>query len=201
LSSLVPRQDERATGVLIDVMRRLHRPAPAETGLPELTRRGDSFTWYLRDHQGDDPLPRQLVERASRLFAELCATATERVVLHGDLHHDNVLADHLPADDVLDGGARWVAIDPHGFVGDPGYELGALLYNPPGPASEDGLVTDLLFERIEQLAAGLDLPMERVVAWGFVQAMLSEVWNAEGCGPVGGRPLRVARALLPHLPG
>jgi streptomycin 6-kinase len=192
LSSWVPRQDGPATGVLIDVMHRLHRPAPAETALPDLLTHGDAFTQYLRDHQGDDPLPRLLVERASRLFTELCATATERVVLHGDLHHDNVLAD---------GRDSWVAIDPHGVVGDRGYELGALLYNPPGPADEDDVVTNLLFARIEQLSAGLDLPFERVVAWGFVQAVLSEVWTATDGGPVGRRPLRVAHALLPELPG
>jgi len=197
LSSLVPRQDERATEVLIDAIRRLHRPAPVEIALPDLLTHGDAFTQYLRDHQGDEPLPRHLVERASRLFVELCATATERVVLHGDLHHDNVLADHGPAG----GPEQWLAIDPHGVVGDPGYELGAMLYNPPGPTSEDDIVMDLLFARIEQLAAGLDLPRERVVAWGFVQAVLSEVWNSQGSGPVGRRPLRVARALLPQLPG
>jgi streptomycin 6-kinase len=61
-------------------------------------------------------------------------------------------------------------------------------------------VTNLLFARIEQLSAGLDLPLERVVAWGFVQAVLSEVWTATDGGHVGRRPLRVARALLPELP-
>jgi hypothetical protein len=39
----------------------------------------------------------------------------------------------------------------------------------------------------------------RVVAWGFVQAVLSEVWTAQTTAPVGSRPLDVALALLPRL--
>jgi streptomycin 6-kinase len=34
--------------------------------------------------------------------------------------------------------------------------------------------------RIEQLADGFGLPLDRVVAWGFVMGVLSEVWTAQG---------------------
>jgi streptomycin 6-kinase len=190
VSALGFGRDEEATAVLISLMRRLHRPAPPGRSLPELAARSALFSAYLRRHPGDDPLPRHLVERAGRLFDELCATATGRVVLHGDLHHDNVLrADREP----------WLAIDPHGAVGDPGYELGALLYNPD-PARSEGGALALLPARIEQLADGLAMPVGRVVAWGFVQAVLSEVWTAEGAGLVGGVPLQVALSLLARLP-
>ncbi|GAA4589629.1 streptomycin 6-kinase [Actinoplanes octamycinicus] len=188
--SLVPDRDEAATATLIEVIRRLHRPAPPGIPIPELAARRASFDGHLGRFPGDDPLPRHLVERAGHLLTELCATATERVVLHGDLHHDNVLtADREP----------WLAIDPHGVVGDPGYEIGAMLYNPD-PMDDDDTVLKLVPARIEQLADGLGMPIERVVAWGFVQAVLSEVWNAEGVGKGTGRPLRLAHLLLPRLP-
>ncbi|MEV4275553.1 aminoglycoside phosphotransferase family protein [Actinoplanes xinjiangensis] len=190
VTSLTPRDDAAATSVLIEVIRRLHRPAPDGVALPELSGRIRSFRGHLRRFPGDGPLPRQLVERAAGLFAELCATATGRVVLHGDLHHDNVLAAEREP---------WLAIDPHGVVGDPGYEVGAMLYNPDPHAPGDA-VLDAAEARIEQLADGLDMPRERVVAWGFVQAVLSEVWSCEGDGMVSGRPLRLARRLLPLLP-
>jgi streptomycin 6-kinase len=106
------------------------------------------------------------------------------VVVHGDLHHDNVLRS---------GRAGWLAIDPHGWVGDPGFDAGPLLYNPdPGRAADDLLAP--VSRRVEQLADGMDVPDERVVRWGFVAAMLSEVWSAED-GEAGGRPLAVARLL------
>ena len=92
----------------------------------------------------------------------------------------------------------WLAIDPHGLVGDPGYETGALLYNPD-PERRDSALLALVPARIEQLADGLGLPTERVVAWGFVKAVLSEVWTAQGSGTLGSRALDVARQLLPRL--
>lgn len=186
---LVPERDEAATFVLIDVMRRLHRPAPDGIALPELSRRVASFDDHLHRFPGQGPIPRHLVERARGLFAELCATAAERVVLHGDLHHDNVLAA---------GREPWLAIDPHGVVGDPGYELGALLYNPEPRGGDE--VLNLLPGRIEQLADGLGMPIERVVAWGFVQAVLSEVWLFQADDARSMRSLRVAHQLWPRLP-
>ncbi|AEV87389.1 aminoglycoside/hydroxyurea antibiotic resistance kinase [Actinoplanes sp. SE50] len=187
--SLVPDRDEDATAALIGVIRGLHRPAPPGIALPELAARRATFDEHLRRFPDDGPLPRHLVERAGRLLTELCETAIERVVLHGDLHHDNVLAA---------GREPWLVIDPHGLTGDPGYEIGAMLYNPY--PMDDDTVLRLVPGRIEQLADGLDIPIERVVAWGFVQAVLSEVWNATGDGIATGRPLRLASLLLPRLP-
>jgi streptomycin 6-kinase len=116
-------------------------------------------------------------------------------VLHGDLHHDNILrATREP----------WLAIDPHGIVGDPGYELGALLFNPD-PDNRDEALTALVPSRVEQLADELSAPIDRVVAWGFVKAMLSDVWSTEPWSPSAdwspiSRALDVARMLLPRLP-
>lgn len=186
---LVPARDEEATAAVIEVIRRLHRPPPENCALPDLGEtEGASFAEHLRRFPGDDPLPRRLVERAANLFTELRADA-EKVVLHGDLHHDNVLrAEREP----------WLAIDPHGYVGDPGYETGALLYNPdPGDRDEERL--KLVSPRIEQLADGLGMPRERVEAWGFVVAVLSEVWTTEDGGAPDGGPLDVAFHLLPRL--
>jgi streptomycin 6-kinase len=195
LRTLAAADDERATAVLIDVMRRLHRPAPALSGpvlpglaLPELAAREAAFAAHLARYPGDDwPIPRRLVQHAAGLMRELCGSAARRVVLHGDLHHDNVLAA---------GWEPWLVIDPHGVLGDPGYEIGAALYNP----LDDEAVPRLLPARVEQFADGLGMPVDRVVAWGFVQAVLSEVWDAEGGHPAPGQALQVALALRSRLP-
>jgi streptomycin 6-kinase len=188
-SALVPAGDATATAALIGAARRLHRPPPAGCTLPHLRADGEAFRSHLDRFPGDDPLPRRLVERAADLFADLCASSPADVVLHGDLHHDNVLsADREP----------WLAIDPHGVVGDPGFDCGAMLYNPDPPRRDAGLLA-LVPARIDQLAEGLAMPVDRVVAWGFVMGVLSEVWTAQG-GEVGSRALDVATLLLPRLP-
>jgi streptomycin 6-kinase len=143
-ATLVPARDEEATAALVEVGRRLHRPPPPGCTLPELREESESFRAHRHRFPGDDPLPRYLVERAGALFDELCASAPEYVTLHGDLHHDNVLrAQREP----------WLAIDPHGLVGDPGYDCGAILYNPDPERREDDLLA-LVPARIEQLADG-----------------------------------------------
>ena len=130
------------------------------------------------------------MQRAAGLFDELCASSPARVVLHGDLHHDNVL--HATRE-------PWLAIDPKGLVGDPGYETAALLYNP-WPDRRDRELLLLVPARIEQLAAGLAMALDRVVAWGFVKAVLSEVWRCGSGMPPRSRALDVAELLWPRLP-
>jgi streptomycin 6-kinase len=182
LASLVPHDDQEATALLVEAGRRLHRVPPTGCTLPHLRSDGEDFRDYLRRFPGAGPMPRRLVERAAELFEALCDSADDRV-LHGDLHHDNVLRS----------GRQWRAIDPHGKVGDPGFDWGPMLYNPDPPRRDPELLR-LVPARIEQLADGGRMPVERVRAWGFVMAVLSEVWNAEG-GSVGTRALDVAVLL------
>ncbi|GIG85787.1 aminoglycoside phosphotransferase family protein [Plantactinospora endophytica] len=193
LRDLVPSQDAEATSVAAAVLRRLAVPAPPDCALPDLSSYGAGFDDYLRVHGDGGPLPSDLVGRAGGLMRELCASATERTVLHGDLHHDNILrAEREP----------WLAIDPHGLVGDPGFEVGALLYNPE-PDDRDPALTALVPARVEQLADLLAMPVDRVVGWSFVMAVLSDVWTAEDWKPgdpsPASRALDVARLLLPRL--
>jgi streptomycin 6-kinase len=72
-----------------------------------------------------------------------------------------------------------------------------MLYNPEPDRREDSLLA-LVPARIEQLADGFGLPLDRVVAWGFVMGVLSEVWTAEA-GTPGSRALDVATLLEPRL--
>jgi streptomycin 6-kinase len=188
VAALVRHDDTAATAALIGVGRRLHRPVPPGCTLPELSGERESFRSYLARFPRDDPLPRHLVVRAAGLFDELCASAPDRHVLHGDLHHDNVLRARREP---------WLAIDPHGVVGDRGYDCGAMLYNPEMDRREEGLLA-LVPARIEQLADGFGLPVDRVTAWGFVMGVLSEVWTAAG-GTPGSRALDVAMLLEPRL--
>ena len=184
--------DHIATAAIITVMHGLHRPLTASVDLPDLLSRDrKSFVEHLARYPGDDPFPRRLVVRALRLLEDLSADTTTRVVLHGDLHHDNVLrtADRTPG---------WLAIDPHGVVGDPVAEVGAMLYNPDPPRRDSDLLA-LVPARVEQLADGLGVSEDRVVAWGFVQAVLSEVWTAEERGAPLTRAVDVALALEPRL--
>lgn len=184
-SALIPHDDEAATAAAIAVMRRLHVAVEA-VGLPPASDQAVDFAAHLRRYPGDDPLPREFVVTAVGLLAELTASATQRVALHGDLHHDNVLAAEREP---------WLVIDPHGLVGDPCYDVGSWLHNPFGETR----LLDLVPARLEQLADGLGVPLDRVIGYGFVKAVLSEVWTVEDGGDPDGGPLAVAELLRPRL--
>lgn len=178
--------DTEATAVIAGRLRELHR-APVPDGLAHVRSEQAAFAGHLHRFPGDDPLPRRLVERAAALWAGLCDSAPREVLLHGDLHHANVLAATREP---------WLAIDPHGRTGDPGYDCGQILYNPLG-ADPAGLARRAP-GRVDQLAGTLGIDHDRTLAWGLAVCVLSEVWCAQD-GPIDGTALAVARALASRV--
>lgn len=163
--------DARATAIAADVMRCLWRPVPPAHPFPDLERWTRALRAIPAEFVGSSgPLPARLVDKAQRLCAELIDSATETVLLHGDLHHDNILrATRQP----------WLMIDPKGLVGDPAFEVGALLHNPAPWLLAQPQLPHVLTRRIDILSARLGLPRERLVSWGIANAVLSACWSLE----------------------
>lgn len=171
LSSLVAEDDARATTMASAVMRRPWRPAPAGYPFKTVTDWGRGFARLRAAFDGTSgPLPSARFEEAERLFTELCASMAEPVLLHGDLHHENILAARRQP---------WLAIDPKGVIGEPAYETGALLRNQLFHLPDPQRVTA---RRIDQLSGELGLDRERIRQWALAQAVLSAVWTAEDHG-------------------
>lgn len=163
--------DDAATAIGADVMRELWRPAPASHPFPTVARWLRAFARVREMHGGaSGPLPEAALARAEGLGRELLASAPYERLMHGDLHHDNIVsAEREP----------WLIIDPKGLVGDPGYETGPFINNPygrmetwPDPARNFARRADILAER-------LSYPRDRIIAWGFTQAVLSAAWHVE----------------------
>jgi streptomycin 6-kinase len=116
------------------------------------------------------------------VFQELLADRAPSVLLHGDLHHDNTLADEA---------RRWVVIDPKGFVGDRAYDATAMLYNPLPGFSEVSDPDPVLHRRLAILSHVLGVDRERLAAWGYVKAVLSMLWTLEDGGQLDGTDVRL----------
>ncbi len=168
LASLVPDQDSEATSILAGVMRQLWRPAPAEHTFPTVEQLGQGLQ-QLRAHYagGYGPFPPYLVDEAMDLFATLSASAPQNMVLHGDLQHHNILR----------AGDTWLAIDPKGVVGDPGYEVGASFYNPMPRILAVPNLEQMLARRVDQLSEELGMERERIRGWGLAQCVLNAWWS------------------------
>jgi streptomycin 6-kinase len=178
-------RDDEATAIAADVMARLHDQAsPPPSELRKLEAWGLGFA-RLRARALGRGVEEGLIDRAERLWSELCASQGPRVLLHGDLHHYNIL---------IDAGRGWLAIDPKGVVGESAFEAGALLRNPMGHPGHFA-VPAVVERRTAILCERLDLDRSRVLAWAFSQAVLSALWSIEDGGEPG-QGLAVARACL-----
>jgi streptomycin 6-kinase len=163
--------EEEATKSAAALMRRLWRVPPPQHSFPSLAIWFRAFA-RLRDGfgGGTGPFPSVVIGEAENQFSNLNASSTGNVILHGDLHHENILSS------TSDG---WLAIDPKGICGDPGYEVGSFMLNQlPGEASDAEIMT-ILDRRLSIFSAELDIRRERLAGWAFCHAVLSALWNFE----------------------
>ncbi|QIN84879.1 phosphotransferase [Rubrobacter tropicus] len=180
------RSDEEATATAAGVMKKLWRPAPAGHAFPTVADWARGFDRLRRRFGGGTgPMQARLVEEAESLFADLLASQGEPLLLHGDLHQENILKA---------GREPWLAIDPKGVVGEAAYDTAALLHNP-AQALDTPDPKKLLERRLEVLSGELGLDRARIRAWGLAQAVLAGYWTLEDGGSVWDEALVFARLL------
>jgi streptomycin 6-kinase len=102
------------------------------------------------------------------VFLHLCASQSAPRLLHGDLHHGNVL---------LDANRGWLAIDPKGAIGEIEFEFGAALRNP---CERPELFTaETTIERRVARYSNGQRNAGRILGWAFAQAVLATLWELE----------------------
>ncbi|MBU4387141.1 phosphotransferase, partial [Candidatus Dependentiae bacterium] len=115
LKTFFPDQDEQAVKIISDVIQNLQSSAaPGQKKFPNIY---DSLK--ILDKSWN--LPEQYLVKARKLSEKLVATNSKQVLLHGDLHHENIL---------LNDKNKWVAIDPKGVIGALSLEPATAICNP-----------------------------------------------------------------------
>lgn len=176
LAQTAQTDDAGATRIICGVVAELHRPRAAPPPLPPLER-----------------LFRGLRERDEARFAaaiavadDLLAQPRDIVVLHGDIHHFNIL-DFGPL--------GWRAIDPWGFAGERAYDYANILKNPDLPIMT---APGRLRRQVDVIGRSAGLEPRRLLQWAFAHAALSAAWSLEdGRDPARGLAvMEIARAEL-----
>jgi streptomycin 6-kinase len=102
--------------------------------------------------------------------SELLAAPHDVMVLHGDIHHGNV----------LDFGPRgWLAIDPKGLIGERGFDYANLLCNPDTATATS---PSRMARRLEVVAAAAAIDRSRLLRWLVAWAGLSAAFSIEDGG-------------------
>jgi streptomycin 6-kinase len=168
--------DVEACRVVAGLYPVLEVPAPPQ--LRTVTSYVGRWVEPMRALPRDAPIPHRMVEHWLSLVADLTADprSTGRIV-HGDLHHENVLA-------APEGG--WRVIDPQPMSGDVHYELAPMLFNRWEEVAGD--VRAGVRRRFHALVdeAGLDEGLAR--DWVVVRMVLNAYWAIEDAERLG-RPL------------
>jgi streptomycin 6-kinase len=165
-------RDLEACEIVAGLYPMLHVPA-----LPQLrtvTSYVDRWLAALAGMPRNAPIPRRLVEQALSLGRDLVADpASTGVIVHGDLHYENVLAgDREP----------WLVIDPKAMSGDPHYEPAPMLWNRmeelSARRSEQSLRNGLR-RRFHTLVDAAGLDEDRARDWAVVRMVLNAHWAVE----------------------
>lgn len=151
-------QDDAASRILCDVAAKLH--APRGKPYPDLI---PLPVWFAElwpaaiKHRG-------VLRQAAAVATELLAQPREVGVLHGDLHHSNV----------LDFEARgWLAIDPKRLLGERGFDFANIICNPDVKMTKD----PARFSRqVQVVAEAARLERPRLLRWILAYAGLSAAW-------------------------
>jgi streptomycin 6-kinase len=166
LKSYFPNQEHESIEIVCGVMKKLHQASiPEGYNFPHIK---DWLTALDKDWN----IPDGYLQKARKLRDQLLQSLMPDVLLHGDLHHDNILQN-------ADG---WLVIDPKGVIGEPAYEVAAFIRNPMPELLNYADASNIIFNRVNCFADLLELPSQRIIDWCFVQAVLAWVWALEdGC--------------------
>lgn len=176
--------DEEATVALAGVVQELHRPRDIDPP-PLLPLRFRFKTLFEMKAARWPQKSRDLLARATGTAHQLFDKPAPSVPLHGDLHHDNIIASRR----------GWLAIDPKGLIGDPAYEVANVFRNPFGAPR---LFADpaVIAQRVDIFAARLGFPRKRMLAFAAAHAALSICWALEINNT---EELAETLIVLPHL--
>lgn len=168
--------DDEASRILVATAHRLHaiRDTPPPTVRP--------LAEYFRELFATGAARGDFYARSATVAEELLANPRDTVVLHGDLHHGNVL---------WFGADGWLAIDPKNCFGDRGFDFANIFCNPTGAAA---LAPGRLERQVAVVSEASGLGRERLLRWIVAYTGLSASWHAaDGDHESARMPLEIGR--------
>jgi len=156
------QQDTQASLIICEVVAKLHthEKKTPPTSLIPLALRFKSLHDAASAHGG-------LFMKAATVAEELLNNPEPSVVLHGDIHHGNI----------LDFGERgWLAIDPKGLLGERGFDYANIFCNPN---SDVACNAGRLEQQATVIAEAAGLDRTRLIQWILAYAGLSAAWHLE----------------------
>ncbi|KAA2239937.1 hypothetical protein F0L74_27525 [Chitinophaga agrisoli] len=152
-------QDHQATQLLCKAVQHLHTPRP--TPPPALT----PLTTWFRDLELHADKYGGILLSSLTTARHLLSHPQETIILHGDIHHDNI----------LDFGHQgWLAIDPKGLSGERYFDYANIFCNPDLTTAKAHF-----HERLTTITATAQLDRQRLLQWILAWSGLSAIWTLQ----------------------
>ena len=162
LVAMAKQQDDEASRIICRVTSQLHPPRnePPPSTLVPLNHWFKGLDKAAIEYGG-------IFKQAADTAQYLLKSPQDIVVLHGDIHHGNI----------LDFGARgWLAIDPKGLMGERGFDFANIFCNPD---KEIATKPGRLEQQVTLVSEMAGLDRKRLIQWIFAYAGLSAAWHLE----------------------
>ncbi|MDK2577642.1 aminoglycoside phosphotransferase family protein [Citrobacter portucalensis] len=177
--------DAQACRIICHAASRLHLSRNAST--PALT----PLHHWFRDLEPAAKKHGGILTRCDSVANVLLSSPHDEVVLHGDLHHGNI----------LDFGTRgWLAIDPKGLVGERGFDYANIFTNPDlaEPTRSVAILPERFTQRVNIVSEIARIERLRLLMWIVAWCGLSSVWFLQE-GDSATVPLRIAELAIAEL--
>jgi streptomycin 6-kinase len=175
-------RDDEASRIMCVVLDQLH--TPRNPPLPHLV---ELAHWFAPLHAVSGSLG-GILGLSARTASRLLANPREVVVLHGDMHHGNVLNF---------GTHGWRAIDPKGLIGERYFDYANIFCNPD---CELAVAPGRLGKQVKVIAEIAHLEPARLLSWVLAWTGLSAAFCTEDGLPAE-EALKVAELAAAELDG
>ena len=177
---VIEGRDNEATGIICDVIK----------NFDTLRIKDNPHFKHVSDLKNslkilDGKIDKTLLDKAKNLLKDLTKDRSRDVLLHGDLHHDNILSS----------GSTWKAIDPHGYIGPKSFEVGAMLRNPYDYFPTDASLEKIIARRREILCKKLPFETWEIDGWLYVYTLIATGWSVENHDEIPSAHIEIIKVL------
>lgn len=116
--------------------------------------------------------PQEYLRKTQEIFYEF-NNSSPKFLLHGDLHHENILSAERES---------FLAIDPKGIIGEIGFETSAFLNNHLDWLADDLNLHEKLIKAVAHFSESFEIKPRDLYKWAFAQMVLAVWWTFEDGG-------------------
>lgn len=158
-------RDDEATTAAAEIACHLHRTTMPDPQ-PDLPNLEEWFSALFQASQDKEHYYHRSLDAAASMAKDLLKDNVQKCLLHGDIHHENILlsADNTPK-----------LIDPKGIIGDPAYDVANMMRNPD--LEGFAITKNRILRQAEIFSGILEIDKSRILEYGFVHAWLSCCWS------------------------